>query len=137
MQISSRPSEEVHYPVILKDMSEKNYSTLAAYSLELEIKDAFALGNVQWNPEKVQLEQNYPNPFNPVTLIRFEIPEKSRVNLKIYNGLGKLVAVLKDDVMPAGSYEVAWDASLMPGGNYHYKLQVNHKIFTKTMTLVN
>jgi len=118
-------------------MSQKNYSRLAAYSLEYEMRDAFPFGSVQWNPEKVKLEQNYPNPFNPVTIIRFEIPEESRVNLKIYNGLGKLVAVLKDEVLPAGSYEVAWDASLMPGGNYHYKLQVNHKVLTKTMTLVN
>ena len=118
-------------------MLEKNYFRLAAYSLEHEMKDTFTFENVQWNPGKVKLEQNYPNPFNPVTVIRFEIPEESRVNLKIYNGLGKLVAVLKDDVMPAGSYEVAWDASLMPGGNYHYKLQVNRRIFTKTMTLIN
>ncbi len=118
-------------------MIEKNYATLAAYSIEFEMQDAFPGGSIEWNPEKVQLEQNYPNPFNPVTIIRFEIPAESRVNLKIYNGLGKLVAVLKDDLLPAGSYQVSWDASLMPAGSYHYKLQVNHMKLIKTMTLIN
>ncbi len=118
-------------------MVAKNCYTLAAYSVGLEMRDAFPYEKLDWNPEKVRLEQNYPNPFNPVTVIRFEIPEQAKVNLKIFNRSGKLVAVLKDKTLPAGSYQIAWDGSLMPGGKYSYKLQVNRQTFTKTMTLNN
>jgi hypothetical protein len=118
-------------------MVEKTYSKLAAYASGFESKDPLLFDKVSWDPHDVHLEQNYPNPFNPVTVIRFDIPEESMVNLKIFSRAGKLVAVLKDEVLPAGSYQVAWNASLMPGGKYYYKLQVNRQTFTKTMTLNN
>ncbi len=118
-------------------MVEKNYYRLAAHATGIEMKDSFPFENATWHPEKVRLDQNYPNPFNPVTIIRFEIPEESQVNLKIYSRTGKLVAILKDEVLSAGKYQVPWDASLMPGGQYYYKLQVNRQTFTKSMTLVN
>lgn len=118
-------------------MVEKNHPTLDAYSVGIEMKYALALGNAEWRSEKIRLEQNYPNPFNPVTIIRFEIPEMSRVNLKIFSNTGKLVAELREKMLSAGSYQVSWDASMMSGGYYHYKLQVNQKTFTKTMTLSN
>ncbi len=118
-------------------MVEKNYPQLAAHATSFDLKNTFVFEKCTWHPEEVRLDQNYPNPFNPVTVIRFEIPEESIVNLKILNRSGKLVAVLKDEILPAGSYQVAWDASLMPGGKYYYKLQVNRQTFTKTMTLNN
>ncbi len=120
-----------------KLMVEKNYFTLDAYATGSYMQDTFTMDKMEWQDEKVRLEQNYPNPFNPVTIIRFDLAEQSRVNLKIFSHAGKLVAVLKDDTLPAGSYQVAWNASLMPGGKYYYSLQVNHQTFTKTMTLIN
>jgi hypothetical protein len=67
-------------------------------------------------PEEYSLAQNYPNPFNPTTIIQFSIPHSEHVILKVYDILGKEIAVLVDEVMSAGKYNVAFNASSVNGG---------------------
>lgn len=58
----------------------------------------------------VELHQNYPNPFNPDTWLRFDVPQRSSVKLKIYDVSGKLVRTLIDGKeYPLGSWEVKWN----------------------------
>jgi hypothetical protein len=88
-------------------------------------------------PEKFVLEQNYPNPFNPSTTIKFSLPEKSNVNLSIYNILGQRVATLINDEMESGVHEVIFDASKIASGVYFYQLSIKDKFFdTKKMILI-
>ncbi len=63
-------------------------------------------------PEKYSLSQNYPNPFNPVTKLKYQLPEDSHVNLRIYDLLGREVATLVNEVKKKGSFEIEWDARL-------------------------
>ncbi len=74
-------------------------------------------------PPEYFLSQNYPNPFNPSTTFRFGIAQGGQVTLKIFNTLGQEVAVLINREMPAGTYEINWNASGLPSGMYIYKLQ--------------
>jgi hypothetical protein len=65
-------------------------------------------------PVKYSLEQNYPNPFNPKTKIRFGIPTSNKngkniTSLKIVDILGRELAVLVDDYLEPGNYEVLFD----------------------------
>jgi len=69
------------------------------------------------------LAQNYPNPFNPLTMIRYSLPEKSNITLKIFNPLGKEIELLIDETKEAGTYEIVWNAEGLPSGIYFYKLQ--------------
>ena len=69
-----------------------------------------------------RLLQNYPNPFNPVTKIRYNIAEKSFVTLKVYDILGKEVAVLASGEMNRGTYELNFNASNLSSGIYFYRL---------------
>jgi len=81
--------------------------------------------DVEQLPKGYDLDQNYPNPFNPVTTIDYAIPQHSDVKVKIFDLLGREVAVLVNESKGAGKYSVQWDASAMPSGIYFYRLEAN------------
>ncbi len=64
---------------------------------------------------ELDLQQNYPNPFNPSTTIRFDIAERSRVRLSVFNVLGQKVAELANEEMTAGSHQKVWNAHVASG----------------------
>jgi hypothetical protein len=76
-------------------------------------------------PGVFALEQNYPNPFNPKTVISYQLPVTSKASLKVYDLLGREVAILVDEFKQAGSYSVRWNAQGMPSGVYFYRLVAN------------
>ncbi len=63
------------------------------------------------------LNPNYPNPFNPKTSIPFSLEKDSYVRLSIYDARGRLVAVLEDGPMNAGSHETRWAGKDSRGQN--------------------
>jgi hypothetical protein len=76
----------------------------------------------QERPFAYDLSQNYPNPFNPVTEIRYQLSEAVPVSIKVFDLLGQEVATLVNEVKPAGSYIVTWDANNAASGVYFYRL---------------
>jgi flagellar hook assembly protein FlgD len=79
-------------------------------------------------PTACVLSQNYPNPFNSETVIRFALPEAGEVELAIFNLAGQQVAMLVNEVCPAGTYTVRWDGRDDDGrelasGVYLYRLR--------------
>lgn len=86
-------------------------------------------------PQNYELFQNYPNPFNAATTIRFNIPKKSFVTVKIYNVLGRQVAELAARDFEAGSHSLKWNASAFAGGIYFCRL-ANSDGFAVTKKLV-
>jgi hypothetical protein len=91
------------------------------------------LGNI---PYKFSLSQNYPNPFNPSTTIKYNVPSRSQIILKVYNINGKEVAELVNEVKSQGSYETKFDAGNLPSGIYYYKLISGDFSETKKMILI-
>jgi hypothetical protein len=87
-------------------------------------------------PIEFALRQNYPNPFNPSTQITYQLAQSSNVVLKVYNLLGKEIAVLVDEHKEAGVYKVNFDASNLPSGVYLYKIETAGLIKTKKMMLM-
>ena len=61
-------------------------------------------------PTSSGLSPNYPNPFNVSTQIAYHLATPGPVRLKIYNTLGQPVRTLVNQFLPAGSYQVRWDA---------------------------
>jgi hypothetical protein len=76
-------------------------------------------------PNKFSLEQNYPNPFNPVTNIKFLLPEKSNVVIRIFNSLGQEVSTLVNNEFEAGVHNIEFDANNLTSGVYYYKMETS------------
>ena len=82
------------------------------------------------------LKQNYPNPFNPTTTIKYQIPKESFVTIKLFDMLGKEIAILVNEEKQIGSYEIKFDALNLPSGVYLYKLTSGNFTETKKMILL-
>ncbi len=87
-------------------------------------------------PEKFNLYQNYPNPFNPATNIKFDIPKASRVKLTVFNTLGKEVAVLINEQLTPGQYNLSWNGAGVTSGVYFYRLETDGFMEIRKMMLI-
>jgi hypothetical protein len=92
--------------------------------------------SIEQIPNEYNLSQNYPNPFNPSTTISYSIPERTNVNLEIFNILGENIVKLVNRVQNAGVYSVTFDASHLSSGIYIYTLKTTSKIISKKMVLM-
>jgi len=82
------------------------------------------------------IEQNYPNPFNPSTSIKFTLAERSNVSIKVYDVLGKEVALLVSAEKEAGSHEIKFDASNLASGMYVYTINAGNFTASRKMMLM-
>lgn len=92
-------------------------------------------------PSRFFLAQNYPNPFNAQTTLRYDLPEPTKVELTIYDLLGREVKTLVDGLVPAGTQRVVWDGTNQFGrtvgsGVYLYLIQAGSITQTRKMLLL-
>ncbi len=87
-------------------------------------------------PLRFELKNNFPNPFNPETKIEFSIPASSLTTLKIYDILGREVAVLINELKQPGNHEIVFDAKNLSSGVYLYKLTAGINSQIKKMILI-
>jgi hypothetical protein len=128
-------------------------------SPEVLITDAAATTVAPSTPDGFALEGNYPNPFNPRTTICFAIgagvasggngehsqgrgtPGTTRtasgwVRLTVHDLLGREVAVLVDEPLQPGMYEIPFDATGLATGVYFSTLAAGGQRQTRPMILV-
>lgn len=90
-------------------------------------------------PTRFKLFQNYPNPFNAGTTIAYDLPEQGPVTLKIFNLMGQHIKTLRDQMQPAGSYQVSWNGTNtreapVSSGVYYVEIQFGKKgVFRRKM----
>jgi hypothetical protein len=87
------------------------------------------------SPNDFFLSQNYPNPFNPATNIQYRVTSLSKVSIKVYDILGKEVAVLVDAQLSPGSFNITFDAKKynLSSGIYFYHMTADQKNETRKM----
>ncbi|MGD0338153.1 MAG: T9SS type A sorting domain-containing protein [Bacteroidota bacterium] len=90
----------------------------------------------QNQPDVFTLKQNYPNPFNPTTTISFSLPTPSKVSLKVFDLLGREVAIIVSEVLSAGDHSRQWNASGFASGIYYYRLEAGIFVETKKLVLL-
>jgi hypothetical protein len=88
------------------------------------------------HPSDFTLYQNYPNPFNPATKIKFYLPQRNFITLKIYDILGKQVALLLNEEKDMGDHEVLFNASNLSSGIYFYTITRDRIQETRKMILI-
>ena len=98
-------------------------------------------GTIAETPQAFTLHQNAPNPFNPGTAIGYELTQSQQVNLRIYDLLGREVAVPENGIKDAGYHEAYWNGRDSTGnpaasGVYLYRLEARGSAETKRMMLV-
>jgi hypothetical protein len=79
---------------------------------------------------------NYPNPFNPTTTISYQLPKAGFVTIKVYDMIGREVAVLVNGNKSAGYYTVEFDATDLTSGIYVYSFQTEGYSQSGKMLLV-
>jgi hypothetical protein len=87
-------------------------------------------------PGSFHLFQNFPNPFNPSTIIHYQLPQRARVSLVVFNTLGQQVAEIVNGEQEADDYEVRFDGSSLPSGVYFYQLHAGSFSETKKLVLL-
>ena len=108
---------------------------------QIDFNGSFTYSNVlevSALPTVFSLSQNYPNPFNPSTTIKFQLPQKERVVLEVYNTLGEKVKTLVDDIRDPGFYEARWDGTNnnsidVATGVYIYRIMAGKFVLAKKM----
>ncbi|MBE0645662.1 MAG: T9SS type A sorting domain-containing protein [Bacteroidetes bacterium] len=87
-------------------------------------------------PSDPRLEQNYPNPFNPATTIRFSIPRRSTVVLRVFNLVGEEVSTIQRGELDAGEHALSFRAEGLPSGVYVYRLESDGISLSRTMVVL-
>jgi hypothetical protein len=140
-------SRQISYSFIAKEgltleISAKDTNALSSGVIELvgkpnwSTKGATGINESNYKPNDFMLNQNYPNPFNPTTVITYQVPKESKVNLRVYDMLGREVATLVNEVKPAGTYSVTFNASELPSGVYIYRFNTAHFNKSNKMILI-
>lgn len=100
----------------------RNVTVVAGQVVNADPPNGIAENEVEVND--FSLSQNFPNPFNPSTMIRFEIAEKSFVQLKVYDLLGSEISILVNGERSEGIYNELFFADELPSGVYVYSLNI-------------
>ena len=140
-----KPISDGYFKDTLHIRSDTDTSRIAQLIILAGQTDTTALSITEdYTVNEYILEQNYPNPFNPSTTISYGIKERSFVELKIYDILGREVLILINKEQMAGRYKVEFDAANLPSrqgsaltsGIYFYRLKAGSFVETKKMLLM-
>ncbi|RIK73240.1 hypothetical protein DCC62_17790 [candidate division KSB1 bacterium] len=105
------------------------------YTLDLSVLTGVA-SPTRAAPVSFTLQQNYPNPFNPATAISYSVNREAFVQLMVFDVLGRKVATLVNERLPAGSYQALFNGEGLASGVYWYRLQAGDQSMQKKMVLV-
>jgi hypothetical protein len=106
----------------------------SVFTIEYPIYVDEELGENQ--PSNYKILQNFPNPYNASTIINFQIPEVSFVELKVFDVLGREMETLIAETKEAGYYSYNFDATEYKSGIYFYRIKAGNYIKTMKMILL-
>jgi hypothetical protein len=115
---------------------QHNIFTYRAYKFNWEGAPLPVYSRNELTPEKYKLYQNYPNPFNPVTIIKYNIPKTSYVELTVFDITGKELKKIVSDYIKPGSYSTVFDGARYSSGIYICRLRAGDFNASQKMILL-
>ncbi|MDP4116921.1 MAG: T9SS type A sorting domain-containing protein, partial [Bacteroidota bacterium] len=109
----------------------KNWLLAKAYTRVTDVEESEPAKEITFG-----LSQNYPNPFNPSTTIQYNIPDEQLITVKVYDVLGNVVQVIKNERQKPGTYSAVWDAKNHSSGIYFIELAAGSYRAVKKVTLL-
>jgi len=127
-----------HYAYVSEDPQSVKASVEAGAGAGIiSIATSIPASGVATTPKEFSLNQNYPNPFNPSTQIEFTVMRSAATTLKVYDVLGREIAVLFDgNAFPGNVYRTEFTAGRLPSGVYVSVLKSGPSSAARTMLLV-
>lgn len=107
----------IHLDEIIENVGMRLFTYIYKADFTVDVSEPQPL------PKKFHIYQNFPNPFNPLTSIKFEIPERLNVSVKVFDILGKEITTLVEQELSPGNHTIEWEAKdsnnkLLPSGVY-------------------
>jgi hypothetical protein len=121
----------------LNENGEKMFLNAVAWMLG----ESSAVEKTALVPANSALLANYPNPFNPETTVRFTVPHKGHVSVKVFNSLGQEIVTLVDADYQPGVYDVQWNGrdsygNQVQSGVYISRLETENQVKSNKMLLI-
>jgi hypothetical protein len=105
-------------------------ASLAGWSTTTSVSEEYTI------PVAMELLSCYPNPFNPTTVVRYQSPAASMVQLRVYDMLGREVAELVNEWKEAGEYNINFDGRGLGSGVYICRLSAGDRVASQKMMLL-
>jgi hypothetical protein len=86
--------------------------------------------------ESLDLRQNKPNPFTNSTTIEIVIPKTMKVQIRLYDQLGRVIQTLMDETKTPGNYTIQVNKNALKSGVYYYQLHANGQTMVRKMTVL-
>ena len=88
------------------------------------------------------MHYSYPESIVKTHFFDFELAERTRVCIMVYDMMGRIVTEVVDSELSAGEHVVAWQSvnnqgDPLPEGIYFYTMETKEFKATKAMTIVN
>jgi hypothetical protein len=127
IKVSLGENAHNHWRLEVHDGKDVVYYDLSAGQAEYLPKayDKLYLKKLAGEDRVVQnaLFQNYPNPFNPSTTIKYQLSNKTNVQMEVFDVIGRKVLTLVNNQQQAGIYTVNFDASRLSSGMYFIRFK--------------
>ncbi|MFL3028231.1 MAG: T9SS type A sorting domain-containing protein [Candidatus Neomarinimicrobiota bacterium] len=132
-------NKELYWGVYSNVNGEVSISDLNSFEItlmnELSVDDNINI------PKKYQLSNVYPNPFNPRTSFTLSIPKMSFVSIKVFDLIGREIAIIAQDNFDQGIHKISWDGtlrdnSIATSGVYLLIVEMGEELFSKKLILM-
>jgi len=110
--------------------------TIESDQIIFEVSVTINISNEMTLPKSIYVAQNYPNPLNPTTTIEYSLPQRSDIQITIYDLVGRKVTTLVSETQDAGYKSVQWDASNISSGMYFYQIMAGEFVWTRKMLVL-